>query len=104
MKAILIDPFNRSVEQIETDLSLPEVYQLVGEDDLDFCWPFPGRYHEVAIVGDHSALQMPPLPRFFVDGYIHPLYGRTVVYGVDNAGETVPTRLTVRSGAGLDRV
>jgi hypothetical protein len=95
MKAILIDPFARSVEYIESELTTPEVYQIVGEPALDFCRPFPGHPFEVAIVGDHSALQMPPLPRFFVDGFIEPIYGKTLVYGVTVDGKDQPTGLTI---------
>lgn len=95
MKAILIDPFARSVEYIESDLSLPEIYRLVGENGVDFCRPFPGQPYEVAIVGDHSALQMPPLAHFFVDGYDEPLYGKTLVFAVSGNGSERPTRLSV---------
>lgn len=94
MKAIVIDPGERSVSVIDTGATLEEIYRLVGEDSIDTCRPFPGHRFEVAFVGDHSALQFPPLPRFKVSEFGHWLYGRTLVIGADTRGETRSTTLT----------
>jgi hypothetical protein len=95
MKAILIDPAARSVGYIETDLELAELHGIIEKDGLSFCRPFPEHRLEVAIVGDHSAMQTPALARFFVEGYGHPLYGKTVVYGVSSDGKDRSTSLSV---------
>ena len=100
MKAIRIDPFARSVEYIESGLTLPELYESVGEDGIDICRPFPEHPFEAAVVGDHSAMQMPPLPRFFVDGFIEPIYGKTLVFGVTRDGIERPTGLTIEQVRG----
>jgi hypothetical protein len=96
MKAILIDPWKRSLETIDViqgtaPEALIQLYQIVG-DYLDFAYFAPG---ESIAVGEHSALQKPPLPRFFVDGYQWPLYGRGVVLGYHRGGAERETRLTV---------
>ena len=96
MKAILVDPWKRSLETIdikdETVPSLLQLRELVGENALDFTYPWPG---EAIAVGDHSALADPPLPRWYVTGYQHPLYGRGVVVGHTAIGKERDTRLTV---------
>ena len=93
MKAILIDPGARSIEYVETLAALHDIYKLVGEDSIDSAFVF-GK-GEVGFVGDHSALQNPPLPHFFVPGYKWPLHGRMLVLGVSPGGASRSTRLTV---------
>ena len=99
MKAILIDPQNRSVQYIDvphqTEIEGLEVcHRLVGEDTIDIARPFGGM-REMVIVGDNSALHEPPLPSFTVAGYRWPLYGRAVVMGYDRGGASRPTRMTL---------
>lgn len=95
MKAILIDPANRSLETIDVlegdgPDALIQLHNLVGEDALDFAYPAPG---VTIAVGDHSALHDPPLPAFELDGCR--LYGRAVMLGHGSRGQTLPTRLSV---------
>jgi hypothetical protein len=97
MKAILIDPWQRSLETIElidSDVicELQELYGLVGERGIDAAYIMPG---ESIIVGDHSSLHDPPLPSYSVDGYRHRLYGRGVVIGYGKDGSERETKLTV---------
>jgi hypothetical protein len=97
MKAILINPFEKSLATIDIapgdePHTLLELHRLVGEDALDFAYPYPG----VAIaLGDHSANQQPPLPAFILPGYFPTLYGRAVVMGHSRQGESRDTKLTV---------
>ena len=108
MKAILIDPAQRSLEWIDIpDVpestvgrrkpdfrrveSLMKLREIVG-DYLDFAYIMPG---EAIAAGDHSALQDPPLPRYWISGYHWPLYGRGVVLGYNTDGSERETRLTV---------
>jgi hypothetical protein len=98
MKTILIDPGDRSVRYIELTGNDPEhlieIHQIIGDDGLDFCRPFPtGR--ECVVVGDHSALQNPPLPHFIILGHPWPIYGKALVFGRDIKGATIETSLTV---------
>jgi hypothetical protein len=107
MKAILIDPGERSVATIDitkmskgteltnqTVASLHDLYELVGEECIDACYFIPG---ESIIVADHSALQNPPLPSYFVRGdrKMHLLFGKGVVIGYSTGGEERETRLSV---------
>jgi len=103
MKAILIDPWERSLETIEIKPArgisspsmrqqLAQLYELVGEDGIDTAYIMPG---ESIIVGDHSALQDPPLPSYTIEGYGERLYGRGIVIGYKPNGEECETKLTV---------
>jgi hypothetical protein len=97
MKAILINPFEKSLATIQIapgDQSdtLLELHRLVGEDALAFAYPYPG---ESIAVGDHSALHEPPLPAFTLEGYKRTLYGRGVIMGHSTGGESRDTKLTV---------
>lgn len=100
MKAILIDPWEKSLETIDliegkgsqVFCQLKEIYGLVGERGIDAAYIMPG---ESIIVGDHSSLQEPPLPSYSIHGYRHRLYGRGVVIGYTKSGEERETKLTV---------
>ena len=97
MKAILIDPWEKSLQTINVKNgngpeALMELYRLVGENGLDFCYPYPG---ESVAVGDHSALYNPPLPSFRLEGYGERLYGRAVLLGHSTNGKERDTRLSV---------
>jgi hypothetical protein len=97
LKAILIDPFKRSLETIDVmpgdePETLMELHRLVGEGALDFAQVYRG---EQIAVGGHSALQDPPLPAFSLQGYKEALYGRGVVLGYSAGGKSRDTRLTV---------
>jgi len=105
MKAILIDPWERSCATIDipkagkgldadTVSSLAKLYELVGENCLDACYFLP---QESIIVADHSALHQPPLASYCVHGHrkVHLLYGRGVVVGYSTGGEERETRLSV---------
>src|SRR5262245_55960080 len=99
MKALLIDPWARSVEVVEIPKeeldSIQVFYQLVGEKGLDFAYL---REHKCAfVVGDHSALHDPPVPSFRVEGLGWPLYGRSVVIGYGKSGESLECPLSVEA-------
>lgn len=103
MKAILINPFEKSIELIDvksgySSLALEALYKLVGEDGIDAAYIMPG---ESIIVGDHSSLHDPPLASFAVEGYKFRLYGRAVVIGYSASGEERETRLSVEDVAQL---
>jgi hypothetical protein len=97
VKALLIDPWAKSVEAIEIPEdevpSLIELKRLVEEDTLDFAYLKDLRI--TIAVGDHSALADPPNPSFEVEGLASRLYGRAVVMGYDARGATVSAKLSV---------
>jgi hypothetical protein len=97
VKALLIDPFAKSVEAIlipdDAVSSLMELHRLVGENTLDFAYLKDLRI--TIAVGDHSALADPPLASFELEGLAGRLYGRAVVFGYDAAGATVSAKLSV---------
>lgn len=97
MKAILIDPWERSLETIDIRKgsdreALQQLYKLVGEDCLDVAYI---RLGESIWVGDHSALADPPLPSYRISGYRDRLYGRGVVIGYNKDGSDRQTKLSV---------
>ena len=97
MKAILIDPWERSLETIDLLAgtgreALEQLYELVGERALDEARIGPG---EVILVGDNSALANPRLPAYRIDGCKWPLYGRGVLVGHHRDGRERDTMLSV---------
>jgi hypothetical protein len=94
VKGILIDPWAKSVEQIQSadDFGLAELHELVKAETLDFARPFEDRT-EFVVVADDGALR--ELPFFKVDGYHWPLHGRAVILGTSRGGDTRDTKLSV---------
>jgi hypothetical protein len=91
MKGILIDPDQKSVEEIVSGFESGELHKLVGAEVLDFCYPFgPG---EMMCVDDNGMYR--ELTVFHVDGYHWPIFGKAVIMGRDGQGETVSTSLSV---------
>jgi hypothetical protein len=95
MKAILIDPWEKSIETIDVksgndQAALQQLYDLVREDGLDFFVLSPG---ESIVVGDHSALHNPIWPCFKIGKDL--FYGRAVILGYTKAGTDCDTKLTV---------
>jgi hypothetical protein len=95
MKAILIDPWEKSLATInvrsgDDKAALQELYDLVGENGLDFNTLSPG---ECILVGDHSALHSPPWPSFRIGKDV--FFGRAVVLGYTKGGSDRDTKLTV---------
>ena len=96
-KAILIDPWERSLETIDIrsgtcTAAMQELYKLIGEDGLDTALIAPG---EAIYVGDHSALHNPPLPGYWIANYPDLLYGRGVLIGYHKDGTERDTQLSV---------
>jgi hypothetical protein len=91
MKGILIDPYSRSVEVLESEFELLELHKLVGAECLDFCYPF-GRTEELAVADDGMDRQ---LPAFYIEGYRWPIWGRAVLTGLNAGGKARSTRLSV---------
>lgn len=91
MKGILIDPKAKSVEALEGEFENKELHRLIEAETLDFCHPF-GRTETVVVDDNGVRLE---LPRFFIEGYQWPIFGRAVIFGRDAGGETVSTHLSV---------
>ena len=96
MKAILIDPAARSIQYVEiageTDREQnPQIKQLVGENEIDV-YVVPLAAHMV-VVGEHSALQIPPLPKFMLFDQI--FFGRALIFGMSVIGATLPLQITI---------
>jgi hypothetical protein len=100
MKAILINPAERSIAYVETRDELADFHRLVGSDCLDWCRPFAG-LREAAIVDDSGATTSPRPPAFEIVGYHHPLFGRALVLGYNGAGASRSTMLTIEQVAEL---
>lgn len=91
MKAILIDPAEKSARYIESDLTLQELHQLIDAETLDFAHPF-GPYETLAVADDGAARN---LKAFRIDGYHWPIFGKAILFGRDSGGKDCSTRVPV---------
>lgn len=91
MKAILIDPAEKSARLIESDLSLEHLHQLINAEVLGFSHPF-GPYETLA-VDDNGAAKN--LKAFRIDDYHWPIFGKAVLFGRDSSGKDCSTRLSL---------
>ena len=93
MRGMLIDPYKRTVEALESEFENQELHRLVGAETLGFCHPY-GRTETLAVDDEGMAQK---LPEFYIEGYQWPIWGRAVLFGRGTGGQTVSTHLSVEA-------
>lgn len=90
MKAILIDPFTKTVSEVKHNGNYQEIYKFIKADCFDVVRISE---HEAIYVDDEGLYRQ---EKFFAwDGYPQPLAGRGLVLGSDDEGNSVSTKLTL---------
>lgn len=92
MKAFLIDPVARTIEEVEHDGSLDSIYRLIGADCFA-CASFDADGNGAYV--DDEGLLKPNQEFFLIDGYPQPLAGKGLVLGCDELGETIEPTLSL---------
>jgi hypothetical protein len=95
-RALLVDPADRTVTEVEMRSGEPPSWRgLMGLDpgeslDHAIIWGGPNDPVRLCIFVDGAGYYRQPPPAWWrFDDYPNPLPGRTLVYGCDEAGETV---------------
>jgi hypothetical protein len=86
MRAILIDPFTRSITEIDYSGNYEDIYTLIGRDTFTVA-AINNRGDGIFV--DDEGLLKPGQEFFWHDGYPQPLAGKGLVLGCDEDGETV---------------
>lgn len=85
MKGYLVDPFNRTIEEVEHDGSLDSIYTLIGADCFA-CAAFD-RDGNTAYVDDEGLFKSDQ-QFFLMLNYPQPLAGKGLILGCDEVGES----------------
>lgn len=94
MKALLIDPFQKTITEIEHDNSLEDIYRHTRCDT--FTTVMIDRHGGTLFVDDEGLLKPFDSQAFFkIDTYADPLAGYAMVVGTDDEGETVDVAYTI---------
>lgn len=90
MKAILIDPFNETVTEVEHNGDYRHIYELLShpEHPVD-CFTVVGIEHNDAIFVDDEGLLKDPKHFFVWEDYAQPLAGRGLVLGTNDEGDSI---------------
>lgn len=92
MRAILIDPFTRSISEVDTDASLDETYALLGIDTLTVVKYDPDN---ALFLDDEGLLKDKETQEYFwLKGCVQPFAGRGLLIG-DDYGDNRATDLDV---------
>ena len=92
MRAILIDPFTRTVSDVDTDASLDEMYSILGVDLITVMRVGAGH---AMILDDEGLLKDKASQAYFtLLGMGQPLAGKGLILG-DNYGENRAATLTL---------
>ena len=92
MRAILIDPVERTVSEVEYSGSSKDIYRLVDCETFTVV----GIEHDDAIfVDDEGLLKDDPRYYFIYRGHDQPIAGKGLVLGTDSEGESVEPVSTV---------
>lgn len=98
MRAILIDPFTRSISEIDTDASLDEMYSIL---EVDLITVVRVNKDHAMILDDEGLLQPKITQEYFhVQGSDQPFAGRAMILG-DDYGENRAATMTVPEVASL---
>src|SRR5512143_3417531 len=96
MKAILIDPFDETVTEVEHNGDYRQIYTLLShpEHKVDCFTVVQIHQGDAIFVDDEGLLKNPK--RFFVwKGYPQPLAGKGLILGTDDEGNSVDAVATV---------
>ena len=86
MRAILIDPFTRTITDVEYSGDYKDIYKLI---DCDTFTVATINNRDDGIFVDDEGLFKPGQAFFWHDGYPQPLAGRGLVLGCNEEGESV---------------
>lgn len=98
MKAILIDPFEKSIKYVEINNAndvkgLNTMYELIGCNCFDTFRP--GEL-DIMLVDDHGHLKETEEAFFLWKGYNWPLAGKALLFGMDDPhGDLDDVRMTI---------
>lgn len=92
MRAILIDPFNREISEVEFNGDFHEIYKLI---DCDTFTVATINHRQDGIFIDDDGLFKPDQAFFWHRGYPQPLAGKGLILGCDKFGESVEPTTTL---------
>lgn len=92
MRAILIDPRAKTVEETECDGGLQDIYRLTQCDTID---AVRIGERDTIYVDDNGLVSGEPEPFFMWADYPQPLAGRGLILAIDDEGETIGTELDI---------
>jgi hypothetical protein len=95
-RAILIDPEQRSIKELQSDCSLDSIHQLVGISTLDHfsIASYEDGGLDYGWVSD-DGLSGDPVHAFLLPISKDPIAGRCLIVAADHYGETASTRIPV---------
>jgi hypothetical protein len=90
MKAILIDPFNKTVTEVEHNGNYKHIYELLSHETHPVdCFTAVGIDNGDTIFVDDEGLFKEPTEFFVYLGYDQPLAGKGLVLGCNDDGDSV---------------
>jgi len=94
MLLIKIDPSTQTIEAVETNGQLNDLYRIIGCRTIDVCARQSNG--DALTVDDEALLDEPQPPAFMFNGY-GPLHGVALLTGCDEEGETVEPTMSLAS-------
>jgi hypothetical protein len=98
-KAILIDPAEATIRQVDYDGDIQTIYRLLSSP-----WQRVGTFEAVRIndkddvvyIDENGLLHDPMVPHWFAwEGYAQPLAGRGLILGTDDEGNSIAPQIGV---------
>jgi hypothetical protein len=92
MRAILINPEDKTVTEVDHNGDFHQIYELIGSDCFDIVRM---TRQDCLYVDDMGLLRHPTKPFFRLTTYNQPLAGRGLILGENHAGNSTACNLTV---------
>lgn len=100
MKAILIDPFERTIDQIEYNDDIEEIYRLIRCESKIFTVVNFSSNGDGVYVDDEGRF-VSNQAFFSIEGYPQPLAGRGLVLGCDSHGNSTTPKHSFQDICGM---
>lgn len=97
MRAILIDPHEQQITEVDYDGNYTSIYKHIHADTFDVVTfqQSSAKHTETVFVDDNGLLNVPHQAYFYIIGYPSPLAGYGLILGCDSQGESISTKLTL---------
>jgi hypothetical protein len=92
MNAYLIDPFTRTITEVNHNGDYREIYKLIGADCFDVV--YLNRANDCCYIDDEG-LYVEDQKFFLYHGFGQPLAGKGLVLGTNDEGDSVSPKITI---------
>lgn len=96
-RMVLIDPIERNIRELESEVTLDAIHKLIGADTLDSfrLALFDNRRTDMGWIDDAGLSRGKPVHAFLLPTAKDPIAGKCLIIGADDRGETCSCQIPI---------